>query len=113
MRIRNVQQEYEVQLRPSPGGAFPSARGKGEWKVYADGTRQCKLSVSGLDALNGAFIELSVEQRRITHLTVEHGSARYRRETERGEGVPAVALGERLKVIYLGQVVLEGQFYEE
>lgn len=113
MRIRNVLQEYEARLTPSPDSRYPAARGKAEWKVYGDGTRQCKVSISKLDLPDGVVLELVVDQRRMTQLTVQRGTARYRRETERGEGVPEVKLDQVLQVVHAGQVILEGRFYSE
>jgi hypothetical protein len=113
MRIRNVVQEYEVRLEPLPAGPNSKARGKGEWKVYSDGTRQCKVSLSRLNLPNGAALELAVDGRRIAQLTVQGGMARFRRETEKGEGVPRVELDQVLQVMSSGQVILEGRFYEE
>ena len=37
MRIRDVRQELEVQLKPAPGSLQAGAHGKAEWKTYADG----------------------------------------------------------------------------
>ncbi len=113
MRIRNVSQEYEAKLEPSPTGLRAAARGKAEWKRYADGSRQCKLSASNLDLPDGATLGLLVDNRSIAQLTVQHGTVRYRMETERGESVPVVELGQVLRVVYLGQIILEGQFYAE
>jgi hypothetical protein len=58
VRSRNVLQEYEARLEPSAVGRCPTARGKAEWKVYGDGTRQCKGSVSKLNLPEGAVLEL-------------------------------------------------------
>lgn len=113
MRIRSVLQEYEVKLEPPPASPCPSARGKAEWKIYGDGTRQCKLSVSNLDLPDGAVLELLVDDRRITQLILEHGTARYRRETERGEDVLVVELGQLLQVAHAGRTILVGHFYAE
>ena len=113
MRIRDVSQEYETKLEPPPTGLSSAARGKAEWKVYADGSRQCKLSVSNLNLPDGATLELLVDNRSIAQLTVQHGIARYRMETECGESVPVVELGQVLRVVYIGQTILEGQFYAE
>ncbi len=113
MRIRNVLQEYEAKLAPTPKSLCPAAQGKAEWKVYDDGTRKGKVSVSKLGLPDGAVLELIVENRRIAQLTVQRGTVRYRRETERGEDVPVVELDQVLHIIYAGQVLLEGRFYAE
>jgi hypothetical protein len=113
MRIRNVLQEYEAMLEPVPASPYPGARGKAEWKVYGDGTRQCKVKVSGLDLPDGSKLELVVDDRQIAAVAVQNGMARYRRETERGEAVPYVESNQVLQVIYAGNVILEGKFYSE
>lgn len=116
MRIRDVLQEYEAKLNlvqlsaPIFGHA---ARGKAEWKVYGNGTRQGKVSVSGLNLPDGAVLRLAVSGQPIAEMVVQHGKARYRRESERGEVVPVVELDQMLQVSYAGQVILEGIFYLE
>jgi hypothetical protein len=113
MRIRSVIQEYETILKPVPASPYPSAHGKAEWKLYGDGTRQCKVKVSGLRLMDGRKLELFVENRRIGAIAVQNGMARYRLETERGEPVPSVKVDEVLQVLYAGNVILEGRFYSE
>lgn len=116
MRIRNVLQEYEAKLRSVQGAASAaadSAVGKAEWKVYADGTRQCKVRVSGLSLSDGAVLQLAVSGQPIAEMLVRGGRARYRRESERGEAVPSVELNHVLQVSYAGFVILEGSFYLE
>jgi hypothetical protein len=116
VRIRNVVQELEAMLEPTPAGLAlqARARGKAEWKVYKDGTRQGKVSLSGLNLADGTLLELAVDGRRITQLVVQRGAARYRRESERGEGVPVVEENQMLQVfINSGQVILEGRFVPE
>jgi hypothetical protein len=115
-RIRNVTQECEAQLQPTQMGAHTiarSAQGKGEWKTYGDGTRQCKVWVSGLKLSDGAVIQVSVSGKQITELLVQRGAARYKRRTERGEAVAEVAPKQSLQVSYAGQIILEGELYEE
>jgi hypothetical protein len=115
LRVRGVLQEYEAQLEPvrSAAPAVDSARGKGEWKVYGNGTRQCKVRVSGLNLPDGAVIQLAVSGGQFAELLVRGGKARYRRESERGEAVPEVEPRQMLQVSYAGQVILEGGFYSE
>ncbi len=115
MRIRKVLQEYEAELKPKQftGSAGDSARGKGEWKVYGNGTRQCKVWVSGLNLTDGAVIQLAVSGQPITELLVRGRRGRHRRESERGESVPDVEAKQVLQVSYAGQTILEGEFYSE
>jgi hypothetical protein len=113
VRIRSVLEEYEAKLEPPPTSPYPEARGKAEWKVYSNGTRQAKASASRLDLPDGAVVELVTANRRIASLTVEGGMARYRRESERGEDAPLVEVGQVLEVVYGGQVILAGRFYAE
>lgn len=115
MRIRNVLQECEALLRPTMSAASVtgSARGKGEWKSYVDGTRRCKVSISGLKLSEGAVLHLAVAGVQFAELPVHGGRARYRRESERGEGVPEVEPKQLLQISYGGQVILEGEFYSE
>jgi len=115
MRIRSVLEEYEAQLKPTQfaAPAAESARGKGEWKVYGNGTRQCKVSINGLNLAHGAVIQLAVSGHQFAELLVGGGRARYRRESERGEAVPEVEPKQILQVSYAGQVILEGEFYSE
>jgi hypothetical protein len=108
-RIRNVSQEYEAQLQPTQNGMDTpacSAHGKGEWKVYGDGTQQCKLWVSGLKLSDGAVIQIGVSGRQTTELMVRGGAARFKRQSERGEAVSAVAPKQVLQVSYAGQLFL-------
>jgi hypothetical protein len=90
-----------------------SGHGKGEWKAYADGTRRCKVWVSGLNLADGAVLQLAVSGQQIAEVLVSGGKARYRRESERGEAVPTVELNQVLQVSYAGSVILEGSFYME
>lgn len=113
MRIRNVLQEYEATLAPGPASDCPAAQGKAEWKAYDNGTRQGRVSVSRLALPDGAVLELVVGDQRIAQLTVQRGSARYKRATDKGEGVPVIEKGQVLQVIHAGQVILAGQFYVE
>jgi hypothetical protein len=115
MRIRNVLQEYEAQLKPTPFAALAAelVRGKGEWKVYGNGTRQCKLWITGLNLSDGAVLQLAVSGRQFAELLVSGGRVRYRRESERGEAVPEVEPKQVLQVSYAGQIILEGEFYSE
>jgi hypothetical protein len=113
MRLRRVRLEYEATLEPVPDSPCPAARGKAEWKVYEDDTRKSKVRVSGLDLPDGTLLQVIVETRLLAVLTVERGRARYRQDTERGEGVPAVESDQVLQVIHAGQVILAGRFREE
>jgi hypothetical protein len=111
VRFRSVRQEYEAVLSPPPSSA--GARGKAEWKVYADGTRQGRLTASGLAVPDGAVVEISVNDRLIAMATVDGGRVRFRRESEQGESVPEVALAEVLRLRHAGRVLLEGTFAAE
>lgn len=115
MRIRNVLQEYEAQLRPTEVGAMTvrSASGKAEWKTYENGTCQCRVRISGLNLSEGAVIQLAVRGEALAEILVREGKARYRRESERGEAVPEVASHQVLQVSYAGQIILQGEFREE
>ncbi|MBC7877597.1 MAG: hypothetical protein H7Y59_10540 [Anaerolineales bacterium] len=113
MRIRNVLQEYEAKLEPPPESPFPSSRAKAEWKVYENGTRQCKVSVSKLDLPDGTILELILEDRRIAKLTVQNSIARYKQESELGQIVPVVGVNQILQVMYDGKVILAGRLYSE
>jgi hypothetical protein len=116
MRVRDVLEEYEAQLMPTPNGGSASGRsshGKGEWKVYANGTRQCKIWVAGLKLSDGAVLQLGVSGRQMGEVMVRDGRARYRRESERGEAVPAVEPKQVLEVTYAGEIILQGEFYSE
>jgi hypothetical protein len=113
MRIRTVRRELEARLEPPLTSPTPAARGKAEWKVYGDGTRQGRVSVSGLGLPDGEVLDLMVDERRIAHVTVQGNRARYRRETERGESVPEVDVEQVLRVISAGNVLLEGRFHAE
>lgn len=113
MRIRNVLQEYEAKLESSPASPFSMSRGKAEWKVYENGTCQCKVSLSKLDLPDGAILELVLENQRIAKLTVQNGIARYKQESELGQIVPVVRLDQTLQVMYDGKVIVAGRFYSE
>lgn len=113
MRIRNVLQEYEAKLEPPPASPFPTSRGKAEWKVYENGTRQCKVSISQLNLPDGTMLELVLENQRIAKLTVQNSIARYKQESESGQVVTVVGLDQILQVMYDSQVILEGRFYSE
>jgi hypothetical protein len=115
MRIRSVQEEFEVKLHPltTANPAVVAARGKGEWKTYADYSRQCKLSISNLKLPDGTELQVTVNGRIIGEMTVERGNARFRRETERGEFVPHVQIGQVLQVVWGDTAILEGTFYAE
>jgi hypothetical protein len=116
VRIRSVLQEYEAQLKPtSAGAATPAhaAHGKAEWKAYGDGTRKCKVWVSRLNLPEGAVLELAVNGQLMDRIVVRQGAARYKRESDRGEAVPVVEVSQVLQVCYMGQVILEGEFYLE
>jgi hypothetical protein len=91
----------------------PSARGKAEWKVYDNGSRRCKVWITGLDLSEGAVLQLAVSGQPMTEIMVRGGRGRYRRESERGEAVPVVELKQVLQVSYAGQIILEGEFYAE
>jgi hypothetical protein len=113
MRFRSVLQEFEAILEPVPGGRHAGARGKAEWKTYGDGTRRSKLTVSRLDLPDGTVLDLLVNQQRQARVTLEGGTARFRRETEHGEDVSTVESGDILQVVHGGQVILAGRFYAE
>lgn len=113
MRIRNVLQEYEAKLEPPPASSFPTSRGKAEWKVYDNGTRQCKVSISKLILADNTLVELILENRRIAKITTQNGIVRYKQESELGQIVPVVGLNQILQLIYDGQVIVEGRFYSE
>ena len=113
MRIRSVLQEFEAKLEPNSALHCPGARGKAEWKLYADGTRRGKVSISRLDLIDGTVLDLVVDGCRIAELVVEGKLARYRRESERGELVPSVGVDQVIQVIHAGRVILEGRFYAE
>jgi hypothetical protein len=112
MRFRSVLEEFEVKLRPLTAEAS-AARGKGEWKLYGDHSRQCKLSVTGLNLPDGTELQLTVSGRVIAEVPVDRGSIRLRRETEKGEFVSHVRADEVLQVLLSGKAILEGTFYTE
>ena len=107
-----MRQELEATLAP-PAAGPAAARGKAEWKVYADGTRQGRVSASGLDLPDGAVVEIGIGERMIGTTAVEGGRVRYRRESGEAEVVPEVAVGEVLRLRHTGRVLLEGAFYAE
>jgi hypothetical protein len=116
VRIRNVLQEYEAHLEPTAVGKSTSARsahGKAEWKAYGNGTQQFKVRVAGLHLSDGAVIQLAVNGQPFADLLIQNGKARYQRESERGETVPAVEAKQTLQVSYAGEILLEAEFYEE
>lgn len=115
MRIRSVVEEFEVKLRPTTAGvsSTTSARGKGEWKLYGDGSRQCKVSIHYLRLPDATQLQLTVNGRMIGEMILERGSAGFRRETEKGELVPHVRANEVLQVLLNSNVILEGSFYTE
>lgn len=113
MRIRSVLQEFEAKLEPTSVLHGAGLRGKAEWKLYADGTRRGKVSLSRLDLADGTVLDLLVDGCRIAELVVEGNLARYRRESERGELVPSVGVDQVVQVLHAGQVILEGRFYAE
>jgi hypothetical protein len=76
VRIRDVLEEYEAQLKATEIGASAtarSARGKGEWKVYGNGTRQCKVWITGLDLSDGAVLQLGVSGQQMAEVMVRQG----------------------------------------
>lgn len=115
MRIRSVREELEVKLRPTVAGTplAASARGKGEWKVYGDSSRQCKLSVTNLNLPDGTELQVELSGRLVADMIVDRGTARFRRESERGEIVPSVQANEVLQILLHGKAILEGSFYHE
>lgn len=115
MRIRNVIEEFEVMLSPTVSApvSASSARGKGEWKLYADGTRKCKLSITHLSLPEGTHLHIAVNGRHAGEMPIQNGTARFRRETEKGEFVPAVQRDEVLQILLDGDAILEGIFYPE
>jgi hypothetical protein len=112
MRFRSVLEEFEVKLQALTAEAS-AARGKGEWKVYEDGSRQCKVSLTDLELPDGTGLQLTVNGRIIADVTVGRGSVRFRRETEKGESVPHVRANEVLQILLDGRAILEGSFYSE
>ncbi len=115
VRIRDVIQEFEAKFHPTELGAALAgrARGKAEWKVYGDGTRQCKVWLSGLTLSDGALLQLSVSGQPLAAILVRQGRSHYKRESERGENVPVVESRQVLQISYAGQVILEGELYPE
>ena len=115
MRIRSVLEEYEAQLQPTEfaGTGANSARGKGEWKVYGNGARRCKVWITGLNLSHGSVVQLSVSGRPVAELLISGGRARYQRASERGEAVPEVEAKQVLQVSYAGRPLLAGEFYSE
>lgn len=115
MRIRDVAEEHEVLLKTT--GAAPastaSARGRGEWKLYRDGTRKCKVSVTHLTLPEETRLYLAINGRHAGEMAIQKGTARFRRESENGDFVPAVQVDEVLQVLLDGIVILEGKFYRE
>jgi hypothetical protein len=108
MRLRSVVSELEAHL----SGA-DDLHGKAEWKTYADGSRQCRVRASKLPLPDGAEVEILLEGVKIARVAVDGGRVSFRRETERGEDVPAAAAGQTLRVVHVGSVVLEGTFHSE
>lgn len=113
MRIRTVLQEREARLEPVPSSPFQKARGKAEWKIYGDGFRKCKLSVSNLNLADRTPIEIHINDRLIAEVPLENGKIRFHRDTEKGENVPAVAVNDLIRILNGGRIFLEGFFYAE
>lgn len=115
MRFRHVTEEHEVVLRPTAAAPADAAaaRGKGEWKLYGDGSRQCRVSVTDLSLPEETVLHLFVSGRHAGEMVVQRKNARFRRESEKGEFVPAVQENEILQILLQGVVILEGMFYLE
>jgi hypothetical protein len=113
VRIRDVSEELEAKLSPVVAGAGAAARGKAEWKVYRDGSQRAKLRASGLGLADGVAVDLVLNGRLIGRAEVLRGALHFRRESERGDLVPAAHAGESVQIVVEQRVILEGIFRPE
>ncbi len=111
-RIRNVLQEFEAHLT-SVEQEFAKVRGKSEWKKYGDGAHQLKISLTGLNLREGTALVLTVDGVKIGDMIVQGKTARFKRESEKGEFVPAVEAEQTLRVIFLEKVIVQGKYVAE
>jgi hypothetical protein len=58
-------------------------------------------------------LQIGVSGQQMAEVMVQNGKARYRRESERGEAVPAVGPKQVLQVSYAGEIILQGEFHSE
>jgi hypothetical protein len=113
MRIRNVLEEFEARLFPTAASPSAKAEGKGEWKVYSGGERQCKVKVLNLNLANGMVLHIAIDGETVGEMVVEGNNARFKRESDQSEHVPMVSAGQVLQVLHDEHVILQGNFYSE
>lgn len=111
-RMRTVLQEFEAQLQPADR-AYPNARGKAEWKRYGDQSLRLKVKASGLNLPEGPSLEITMDGQKIGEMVIEGNRARFERDSEKGEVVPAVHADQVIQVYFGSQLLLTGKFYAE
>lgn len=110
-RIRNVLQEFEAHLQPvSPES---KARGKSEWKKYADQARRLKVKASGLNLPEGTPLFIMIDGQQIGEMVVKGHLARFERDSEKGEIVPTVGLRQVVEIKVGVRVILAGRYEAE
>jgi hypothetical protein len=111
MAFRTRRSEYEADLYkvPTPW-LFRREMGELERTSYEDGEERLKISFRGVDAPDGACVEVLIDGAAIAQVGVERGRGRLVLSSSEGAEVPEVKTGQEVEIRLLGQPVLAGVF---
>lgn len=113
MRLRTVRQELEARLKPVSSSSFKGAKAKAEWTTFGDGSMECRVNLFHVELPDRSIVQILVDGKAVGEMNVAAKTARFQRESEKGESVVEVKEGQVIQIAYQGTVLLEGSFYPD
>jgi hypothetical protein len=108
-RRRNYELEADLYKVPTPW-LLRREMGELERTSYVDGEERLKISFRGIDAPDGATVEVVIDGATVAELTLERGRARRILSSNDGDTLPEVKAGQEAEIRLLGRAVLAGVF---
>ena len=111
MGFRRRRYEFEADLYkvPTPW-LFRREMGELERTSYEDGEERLKISFRGVEAPDGASVEVMIDGARVAEVSVERGRGRRILSSTEGAAVPEVKAGQQVEIHFQGRPVLARVF---
>jgi hypothetical protein len=108
-RRRNYELEADLYKVPTPW-LIRREMGELERTSYADGEERLKIAFRGVDAPDGASVQVVIDGATIAELRLERGRARRILSSNDGDAIPEVKTGQEVEIRLSGRAVLAGVF---
>ena len=106
-KAKRVMEELEARLSCAESGG---RAGKIERKQYGDGEHRMSIRVRNLKLEAPGSATVLVDDTSVAEVQLTDGAGKLDLRSERGDVVPAVAIGQLVELVYGGRVVASGRF---